>query len=105
MGLIKGLKEKGVRIPEDIAIVSFDDIEESAYADVPLTTIHQPKKEMAESAINIALNCLKYAWEGEGVLPLRQNLIKPQIVIRDSCGMRLQHNSRLPSGVIKNGKF
>ncbi|MBI4244970.1 MAG: LacI family DNA-binding transcriptional regulator [Planctomycetes bacterium] len=93
IGLINGFKEMGVRVPEDIAVVGFDDIEVAAYAGVPLTTIHQPKEEMAKIAIDIVSEYLRCVEEEARVPLVRQNLVEPKLVIRDSCGMKLQQRN------------
>jgi LacI family transcriptional regulator len=49
LGLIAALREDGVRVPDDLSIIGFDNIPASAYAAVPLTTIEVPAKEMLET--------------------------------------------------------
>lgn len=51
IGAMKALKEAGYRIPEDVAIVGFDDIPVCEYLSPPLTTIHVPKHIMGEAAV------------------------------------------------------
>jgi len=50
-GLLSVARERGVRIPEDVAIVGFDDLLIAQLSTPPLTTIRQPIKEMAEAGI------------------------------------------------------
>ena len=52
-GLLSVAREQGVRIPEDVAIVGFDDLLIAQLSSPPLTTIRQPIKEMAEAAYTI----------------------------------------------------
>lgn len=52
IGAITALKEAGYRVPEDVAVVGFDDISMCEYMDPPLTTIHVPKQIMGETAVN-----------------------------------------------------
>ena len=47
LGAIKALKEAGIRVPEDISVVGYDDSEFGRYASPPLTSVHQPKEELA----------------------------------------------------------
>lgn len=49
-GALQAAKEAGLRVPEDIALVGFDDTPESKYCDPPLTTVHLPKREMGVEA-------------------------------------------------------
>ncbi|MDX3925883.1 MAG: LacI family DNA-binding transcriptional regulator [Shinella sp.] len=50
-GLIAGLKEQGLRIPEDVGVAGFDDLSFSAVLDPPLTTVRLPRREMAEQSV------------------------------------------------------
>lgn len=56
---IKYLKEKNIKIPDDISIIGFDDLEFSSLIEPPLTTIRQPMKKMGQIASNIILKMLK----------------------------------------------
>ncbi len=51
IGAIKALKEAGYRIPEDVAVVGFDDIPLYEFINPPLTTVHVPKHSMGETAV------------------------------------------------------
>ena len=53
IGVIKALKEKKIRVPEDIKIIGFDDISIAQYLDPPLTTMKQPIYQMGEEAIDM----------------------------------------------------
>ena len=50
-GLIAGLKERGLRVPHDLAVAGFDDLSFSAVLDPPLTTVRLPRREMAEKSV------------------------------------------------------
>ena len=52
-------KELGLRIPEDVAIIGYDDIEMSSWESYSLTSVHQPVEEMIEKAMGILDNLLK----------------------------------------------
>jgi DNA-binding LacI/PurR family transcriptional regulator len=56
IGALSALKQKGVRIPQDISIVGYDDISFAQYVDPPLTTIRQPKDEMGQLAARMLLD-------------------------------------------------
>ncbi len=51
IGVMRGLRAGGRRIPEEISVVGYDDIELAAYVDPPLTTVHQSTDEMAQRAV------------------------------------------------------
>jgi DNA-binding LacI/PurR family transcriptional regulator len=58
IGALRALRRHGLRVPEDISLVGFDDIEFASYVDPPLTTIHQPKDEMGHLAMWMLLDLL-----------------------------------------------
>ncbi len=59
MGALKEIKERGLRVPEDIKIVGFDDISISRYVDPPLTTVKQPIYEMGNEAVNMLVDIIE----------------------------------------------
>lgn len=81
MGAIKALKKQGLRVPQDVAVVGFDDIELSAFWEPALTTIRQPKKQIGQAAFRKLLSMIKKE------SPLNTRDILPyELVIRESCG-------------------
>jgi DNA-binding LacI/PurR family transcriptional regulator len=77
IGALATLKQCGIRVPNDLSIVGFDDIPFAAYVDPPLTTIHQPKDEMGRTAMTMLLNLLA----GQKI----DNVItQGKLVVRDS---------------------
>lgn len=56
VGAYQALYQAGLKIPEDMAIVGYDDIELARYMTPPLTTIHQPKDELGELAIDVLIH-------------------------------------------------
>jgi len=53
IGLFNGLRRGGIRVPEDVAIVGFDGIEEGLYLDKPLTSVESPGLELIQTAMDI----------------------------------------------------
>jgi len=80
IGVLNCLRDHGISVPEDIAIVGFDDIQWAQYARPSLTTVHQPKDEVAAIATEIIMELIA----GEVRTPIRKQL-KPVLVIRESC--------------------
>ncbi len=78
LGFQKAVMEEGLKIPEDIAIVGFNDIESARHAAVPLTTIKQPIRKIGELAVKVVTARIN----GEDV-PTR-TILKPKLVVRDS---------------------
>lgn len=56
VGAYQALYQAGLKVPEDIAVVGYDDIELARYMTPPLTTIHQPKDELGELAIDVLIH-------------------------------------------------
>lgn len=80
LGLLDGLLDAGIRVPEDIAIVGIDDIEIAARARVPLTTVRQPVNDIGARAVDIVLARLR------GEHPPLRELLEPKLIIRQSSG-------------------
>jgi DNA-binding LacI/PurR family transcriptional regulator len=55
LGVYEAARGAGLRIPEDLSVVGFDDLPVVAWVDPPLTTVHQPLTEMAVAATELAL--------------------------------------------------
>ncbi len=77
IGAIHALREAGLKVPEDISVVGFDDIQSAAYQNPGLTTVRQPLREMGE----IAAATLLQRINGKGTFSRVIN-VKPELVIR-----------------------
>ncbi|WP_344949174.1 LacI family DNA-binding transcriptional regulator [Actinomadura miaoliensis] len=84
VGLVNELVRQGVRVPEDVAVIGYDDIELAATAAVPLTTIRQPRHELGRAAAELALTEAAEAAEGPGHQH-RQIVLTPELVVRESA--------------------
>jgi len=81
LGVLSASKELGLRIPEDVAILSFDDNVIMDYLDPPLTRIHQPIREICQIACDIMVNHIV----GNRPTITQKILVKPSIVEGRSC--------------------
>lgn len=72
--------EKGLKVPEDISILGFDDNPAALYGPVALTTIHQPLFQMAEQAVKRLNDVIQEKEDG-----LVRQILEPELVVRDSC--------------------
>ena len=79
MGAKAALREAGLRIPEDISLVGFDDIPWAQYADPPLTTVHLQAQEMARKACLMLMDLLQGNEPKE-----KQQIIETHLVVRKS---------------------
>lgn len=80
LGALKAFLSGGVRVPEDVSLVGFDDILLASYVHPSLTTVRQPKYEMGRAGVEYLLQFL----QGRKEYPLL-TLIDPVLVERDSC--------------------
>jgi len=90
LGALTAAKQRGLRVPEDISIAGFDDIEFSAYSDPPLTTLRSPAYEMGQMAVKFMAEMVR------GKAEVRQYRFEPELVIRKSCAA--PRSLRAPSG-------
>lgn len=81
VGAIKALKSAGLRVPEDIAVVGFDDIEISGFWEPSLTTVRPPKRQIGEVAFEKLLKLMR-----KQPLTQMKDILDYEIVIRESCG-------------------
>jgi len=84
IGAMKAIREKGLRIPKDIAVIGFDDIQLASYIEPPLTTVRQPIYEMGITAISLLVQLI----EGKKKEPLKVEL-PTQLIIRESSGEKI----------------
>lgn len=82
LGFLQAARGEGVNVPEDVAVVGFDDSEVARFAPVPLTTIHQPVDRIGKIAVDVIQK--RIAGEDAG----NRTILKPTLVVRDSCGVK-----------------
>jgi len=82
VGAIRAIKETGMRVPEDISVVGFDDIHEAAYHLPSLTTVRQPMRKIGAMAAEALIDRI----EGTGNGHVPGILVAPELVIRESTG-------------------
>ncbi|MGT0149108.1 substrate-binding domain-containing protein [Vibrio metschnikovii] len=51
LGLISRLQQRGIRVPDDMSVIGYDNIELAEYFSPPLTTVHQPKRRVGEKCV------------------------------------------------------
>ena len=79
IGAIRAIRDHGLRVPEDISVVGFDDIQSAAFYNPSITTIRQPLYEMGKIAARILLERVR----GQAAAP-RTLPVLPELVIRES---------------------
>ena len=86
MGAIRALRESGLRVPTDVSVVGFDDIQSAAYQNPGLTTVRQPMREMGRIAAEILLRRIRHSGtDSHG----GERMVEPELVIRGTtCAPR-----------------
>lgn len=86
IGVYQALIDEGVRVPEEIALIGFNDIELSGLKGIDLSTIGQKKFEMGAIAIELLVKRI----EGSETGPPKEILLKPELVVRKTCGYSIK---------------
>lgn len=89
IGAIRALREAGLRVPQDVSVVGFDDVQSAAFQNPGLTTVRQPLQKMGVLA---AQTVLQQIMEPAGGAHAKQLVVDPEFVVRGStCPPRLAH--------------
>src|SRR6266446_3720184 len=82
LGAIKKLAELGLRVPQDIAVIGFDDIPQASFSIPGLTTVHQPLYEIGKQSCDRLIELI------HGKVERVQEVIPIYLVVRESCGAK-----------------
>jgi len=85
MGAIRALHELGVRIPQDVALVGFDDVPWAEDLDPPLTAVAQPTYELGQQAVQMILRRI-----ARPQAAYHKVILQPRLLVRKSCGAQLR---------------
>lgn len=88
VGAMHAAQEQGLRVPQDVAFIGFDDIPISGAANISLSTIRQPIMKLGIRAVELLIDLIE-----NGVKPARCVRLDTELVIRDSCGARLRRKA------------
>lgn len=80
-GAMRALREANLRIPQDVAVVGFDDIPASVNTEPPLTTVRQPVAQMGSRAADVLINLITTGTKSVGKV-----IMGTELVVRESCG-------------------
>jgi LacI family transcriptional regulator len=80
LGTLEALRERGIRVPDDVAVMGSDNILLGELAYPPLTTVAIPKRELAVEMTRLLLRCIKEATPS----PQIHTLLRPQLIVRQS---------------------
>ena len=87
LGAIQTLRKKGLRVPEDLAIIGYDDIPEASFFCPPLSSIRQPMYEIGRLAVDELVKLIEATRDEKEVEP-RAITIQPELVVRESTAAR-----------------
>jgi len=87
LGAIRAFQESGLRVPQDISVVGFDDIQGAAYSNPTLTTVRQPLADMGRLAAETLLARIEGTKEYQAEIP-----IEPELVVRQSTAAAPQRS-------------
>jgi LacI family transcriptional regulator len=83
MGAIRALREAKLRVPDDVSVVGFDDIQSAAYQNPALTTVRQPLREMGRIAAETLLRRIRRSGpDSQG----GETMVEPKLIIRETTG-------------------
>ena len=82
IGAMRAARELGLRVPDDLSIVGFDDVDLAALVDPPLTTVHQPIRQKGSDAVRLLLSEVD---AGPERTPEHRRL-ETRLVVRGSTG-------------------
>ncbi|MFW6289721.1 MAG: LacI family DNA-binding transcriptional regulator [Mariniphaga sp.] len=80
LGVLRALKELGMKVPDDVSVISFDEQPYSAFLACPMTTVEQPREEIGKMAYNLLLRNIS---EGNPV-NLNSAMLQPRLIVRES---------------------
>ena len=80
LGIMKAADEHGIRIPDQLSLIGFDNIPSTALPRIELTTIEQPKKAMAVQAVDMLLDKIEHETQG-----YVHQILMPSLVERSTC--------------------
>jgi len=81
IGAMRAARDAGLRVPDDMAFVGFDDLPIANMLDIPLTTVRQPVAEFGFKAVEVLIDLIE-----NGIKPARQIIMDTTLIIRESCG-------------------
>ncbi len=85
IGALKTLREVGLQVPQDVALVGFDDVPIASVVEPALTTVRQPIDRLGWMATEVLLSVIEDSLELEGETPTHRIILPTELVVRASC--------------------
>jgi DNA-binding LacI/PurR family transcriptional regulator len=96
LGLLRALREAGVRTPHDVAVVGFDGIPESEFFAPPLTTVRQDFATVGKRSISLLLERIEERAEGRDPATTPPVVIEPELIVRNSTDVSATTTPPIP---------
>jgi DNA-binding LacI/PurR family transcriptional regulator len=84
LGVMQIAARAGLRIPQELGIVGFDNIPESGFFWPPLTTVEQDQYQVARLAVEQIIKIIESRWDGSPPDGPKSSMLEPSLVVRDS---------------------
>jgi DNA-binding LacI/PurR family transcriptional regulator len=94
---LRAVRGRGLRMPQDVALIGYDDLPLAAYASPPLTSVRQPMTEMASHAVRLLVEQIR----GQG--PATSVRLPARLVVRESSGGDIAVSSAKGGSVVASG--
>jgi DNA-binding LacI/PurR family transcriptional regulator len=93
LGAIRAIHEHGLRVPDDVSVVGFDDIESAAYQNPGLTTVRQPLRAMGKAAAQTVLRQITEKENHDST----EVIFEPELIVRGTTAAVRKMHSLSPS--------
>src|SRR5512139_3344595 len=90
LGTYQAIVEEGIKVPEEIALIGFNDIEFTSMKGIELTTIGQKKYEMGSLAVKCLVERIEEGRSGSS----KEIILEPDLIVRRTCGFHLRGYQR-----------
>lgn len=92
IGAMRATRESGLKIPDNVAFIGFDDFPIATLSDIQLTTVRQPVIQFGISAVELLIELIE-----NGIQPPRHIIMDTELVIRDSCRAAIAETAARPA--------
>lgn len=84
LGVLQVACRQRLRVPQELAIVGFDGLPETAYYWPPLTTVYQNQRELGRTAVRELSSAVEATHQGEEAVKPKAILLRPELIVRES---------------------
>ena len=92
IGAIKAIKSAGLRVPQDISVIGFDDVPPAVSIEPELTTVRQPIERLGQLAVETLINRIEK--KAENGTATQRIVLPTELIVRESCGESLPRSNR-----------